>query len=118
MNAVFADCAGFAVQSVAENLGITSENLGITSRQLARAFMSQVGRSIGAYLGLFRVHKASLLQRTEAKIDDIANAVGFHDASHLSRAFLRATGRRPGEFRRRSWYLSLAPPLAVRGSQS
>ena len=56
-----------------------------------------------------RVHAARyLLEHTGAKLDAVAWQVGFHDASHLSRAFVRVTGRRPGQYR-----LSPADPEAL-----
>jgi transcriptional regulator GlxA family with amidase domain len=33
------------------------------------------------------------------KLDAVAIAVGFHDASHLSRAFVKVLGHRPGQHR-------------------
>lgn len=93
INAIFEDCASFAVKSVVDRLGVSS-------RHLCRSFTTHAGMSIGNYLGLVRVHMAAfLLRHTDAKLDAVASVVGFHDASHLSRAFVRFTGRRPGQFR-------------------
>jgi len=93
INAVSDDCAGFDVRAM-------TNRLGVSPRHLARSFMKHSGMSIGTYLGTVRVHTAALLLRhTDTKMDAVASAVGFHDASHLSRAFVRFTGRRPGHFR-------------------
>ena len=41
-----------------------------------------------------------LLPRSDAKLEALARSFGFHDAFHLSRAFKRATGLSPREFRK------------------
>jgi transcriptional regulator GlxA family with amidase domain len=56
--------------------------------------------SIAAYVRRVRVHAAiQLIERRGEKTDAVAQTVGFHDASHLSRAFVKLTGRRPGKHR-------------------
>jgi AraC-like DNA-binding protein len=40
------------------------------------------------------------LQRSDATLDDLAEAYGFHDAFHLSKAFKRATGLSPRDYRK------------------
>jgi YesN/AraC family two-component response regulator len=93
INAVFADGLEFRLRSVANRIGTSP-------RYLSRAFMQHAGMSVGTYLTTVRVHMAAfLLRHTDMKIDAIAGMVGFHDASHVSRAFVRVTGRRPGQFR-------------------
>jgi len=56
-----------------------------------------------AFLARTRVEAArQLLARTSDKLDAVAAIVGCHDASHLSRLFMKYLRMRPGDVRRRS----------------
>jgi AraC-like DNA-binding protein len=81
---------------------------------LSRRFRQAAGFSLRAYLTMVRVHEASeLIEHTDAKLDDIASRLGFHDASHLSRVFVRLTGRRPGKHRK----AAMVPPVTHVGQR-
>ena len=80
--------------------GRLADRLGVSRRYLSRCFRRHAGVSIGLYVTRVRVHAARhLIAHTGAKFEAVATKVGFHDASHMSRAFLKLTGRRPGEYR-------------------
>jgi two-component system, response regulator YesN len=71
---------------------------------LSRLFRSETHMTLKTYVNRVRVEAARrLLLETSEKIESIATLVGFHDASHLSRLFLKYAGRRPGDFRHTWW---------------
>src|SRR5262249_45486141 len=78
-----------------------SRILGMSPYYLSHAFSAETGISLKGYISQIRVETAKwLLAKTAEKLDTIALRVGLHDASHLSRLFLRHTGDRPGAYRR------------------
>lgn len=73
----------------------------VSPSHLAHRFRSETGVSVKDYVTKVRIEVARrLLLETDAKLDCIADAVGFCDAPHLSRVFVQHTRRRPGEYRR------------------
>jgi len=82
--------------------------IGLSSTHLGHVFRSAVGTSVMQFLTMMRVEAAKdLLTQTDAKLSDVAERVGFCDSAHLSRAFYRLTGCRPGQYRRRVLGLGL-----------
>lgn len=78
-----------------------SRILGTSSYYLSNVFSAETGISLKGYISQMRVEAAKwLLAKTGEKLETIALRVGLHDASHLSRLFLRHTGDRPGAYRR------------------
>jgi YesN/AraC family two-component response regulator len=76
--------------------------IGLSTGQLSRLFRAQTGMTVKQFLTKVRVQVAKvLLAMTDDKQATIAMKVGFCDASHLSRAFVEHTGKRPGLYRRR-----------------
>ena len=79
-------------------IGCTDKALGLSERSLARG-LSGEGTT---YTELRDERRQALaierLERGE-RIDDVASALGFSDASSFSRAFRRWTGRSPGSYR-------------------
>ena len=75
--------------------------LGQSPYYLSRLFRSETGVGLNAYVTRVRIEAARhLLLETGDKIKTVAARVGLHDASHLSRLFLKYSGHRPGSFRR------------------
>jgi AraC-like DNA-binding protein len=75
--------------------------LGKSPYYLSRLFRSETGMSLKTYLNRARIEAArQLLVETNDKTETIAALVGLHDASHLSRLFLKYVGRRPRDWRR------------------
>lgn len=73
----------------------------VSASHLAHRFRLETGMTVKEYVTKVRVEMARrMLLETDAKLESIANAVGFCDAPHLSRVFVQYTHRRPGEFRR------------------
>lgn len=74
----------------------------VSPSHLAHRFRLETGMTVKEYVTRVRVEMARrMLLETDAKLDSIANAVGFCDAPHLSRVFVQYTRLRPGEYRRR-----------------
>jgi AraC-like DNA-binding protein len=77
--------------------------IGLSRNHLAHVFHAAVGTGVMRFLTMIRVEAAKdLLTHTNAKLDSLAESVGFCDSAHFSRVFHRLTGCRPGQYRRRS----------------
>lgn len=80
---------------------------------LSRLFRLETGVALNAYVNRIRIEAArQLLLETNDKIETVAARVGLHDASHLSRLFLKYSGHRPGSFRR-SWWEGARPVFST-----
>ena len=76
--------------------------VGLSERSLRRQFRAETGTSWQDYRTTSRVMRAmALLAAREHTVLDAASAVGFDSLSGFDRAFLRLTGERPREYRRR-----------------
>jgi two-component system response regulator YesN len=101
-------CVGLAIDEIRANYrapltvsGI-ARAIHVSSSHLAHRFRSETGMTVKEYVARVRVEMASrMLRETDAKLESIADAVGFCDAPHLSRVFVQYTRQRPGEYRRR-----------------
>lgn len=68
---------------------------------LSRLFKENTGSSFSEYLQNIRISEAcSLLKKTDAKIIDIMQEVGFRDIKHFNRLFKKVTGKTPGQYRK------------------
>ncbi len=75
---------------------------GVSERSLRRQFRADTGMSWQEYRTTSRVLRAmTMLAETDVTVLDAAVAVGFESLSGFNRAFLRLTGERPSEYRRR-----------------
>lgn len=82
------------MEDVAEHLHMSSRTL---QRQLALA-----GTSYSAIIDELRLHKARvMLRRGDFSIEQVADRLGYTDATNFSRAFRRWTGESPRHYRRR-----------------
>ena len=83
------------------SLEVIATEAEISPLYLPRAFKTAVGQSPHQYVLRRRIQKAkNLLSNTDARIADIALAVGFSSQSHLSNWFLRLVGVSPASYRR------------------
>jgi AraC family transcriptional regulator len=74
---------------------------GLSQSQFARAFRASMGVSPYRWFLQARVQQAKILLLSGAHgLADIASRLGFADQSHFTKAFHRATGTTPGEWRR------------------
>ncbi len=99
----FPACLVAALQPYLEegspNIKLAAAIVGCGVRTLQRQLRS-FGLSYTEVMQLARLDAATqLLKDPGVKVIDIANAVGFDDPSHFSRAFRRATGASPTQFR-------------------
>ena len=77
-----------------------ADAVGISRRQLERLFLVETGTSPAQAYTTLRMKKArTLVLHTRASFVDIANDVGFNNASHFSRAFRRLYGISPSKVR-------------------
>lgn len=83
-------------------LELLAQEAGLSRTTLAERFRAAMGDTPLAHLRTLRLQKAmQLLGESRRKLDDVAQAVGYQDAFGFSKAFKRAVGVSPGEFRRR-----------------
>lgn len=87
----------------AENL--TLRNLGqryyINSSYLGQIFHKKYGQSFKDYLSAYRIQEScTLLLKTDMKINDIAEHVGYKDSDYFIRKFIEQKGCTPSKYRR------------------
>ncbi|OIJ93076.1 GlxA family transcriptional regulator [Streptomyces monashensis] len=74
----------------------------LSPRHFARAFREETGMTPGRYVDRVRLeHARRLLEDTADGIEEIARAGGYGTPEAMRRAFLRALGTSPAEYRRR-----------------
>lgn len=84
-------------------LGVTelSEVAGLSPSRFAHLFRECMNSSVRDYVERQRIERAqTLLSLTDAKIQSVAEQVGFTDPFHFSERFLKITGQRPTNFRK------------------
>ena len=82
------------------SLDTLAHAVGVSPGSLARVFLHDTKRSVGAFRCDVRVEVAKqLLVHEDHKLDQVAEMTGFVDGSHLSRVFRLHTGRSPGQYR-------------------
>ncbi|PSN14327.1 AraC family transcriptional regulator [filamentous cyanobacterium CCT1] len=85
----------------ADNISIDTlaQQVGLSSFYLIRSFRQQVGLPPHSYQRHWQLMQAKRSLHTDQPIADIAIAHGFCDQSHLNRAFKKAFGVTPGQYR-------------------
>jgi AraC-like DNA-binding protein len=74
----------------------------VSRATLSRHFRSALGQTPGAYVTQWRIDLASVrLRDTDESVESISGAVGYASPHAFSRAFRRARGMAPGEYRSR-----------------
>lgn len=69
-------------------------------QSMLRLFRAELGKAPQAYLRQLRIDKASwLLRFSDESIKTIAEATGFYDRYHFTKAFTALTGQSPARFR-------------------
>jgi transcriptional regulator GlxA family with amidase domain len=100
---VVAEIQDFIQRNYSEEINFTelANKAGISSRTLQRRFRSANGYSPLQYQQYIRVKNTKeLLQNTNLNIQDIAELIGYVDASHLSQVFKNHTQQTPSAFRK------------------
>lgn len=88
----------------AENLTLKSlsEKYYVNSAYLGQLFRKRYGTSFKDYLNTYRVEQASaLLIRTEQKVYQIAEEVGYHDLDYFVNRFISVKGCTPAKYRKK-----------------
>ncbi|MDF2922089.1 MAG: AraC family transcriptional regulator [Paenibacillaceae bacterium] len=92
-------------QRYAEDLSLqlAADQLGVSPSHLSELIKQNMGETFISYVTKFRISKVkSLLLNTELNIADIAQEVGYGNATHLIRVFKKSEGMTPGEYRLRN----------------
>lgn len=80
-----------------------SQEMAVSRAQLFRKLKSANGQTVKEFINARRMaHAASLLTTTKRTISDIAEEVGFSDASNFSRCFVKNYGMPPSEYREKN----------------
>ena len=82
-------------------LGGLAEAVGVHPAQLARAFRRRFGVSVGEHVRVLRLEAAREQIAAGVALASAAAQAGFSDQSHFTKAFSRAFGVPPSEYRRR-----------------
>ena len=81
-------------------LASLSDKLNLTGAYLSGLFKKQFGTNFSAYLEQVRIgHAVELLEKQNLSIEEIAQSVGYGNADSFRRAFKRAKGVSPRQYR-------------------
>ena len=97
--------AAFLQQNYSRSIGVeeAARQAGVSRSCLYRAFQAEFGCSPSAYLIRYRIQRAAqLLRHSTLPISAVAASVGFEDPLYFSRAFRRAVGQSPTEYRQQN----------------
>jgi two-component system response regulator YesN len=84
------------------SLAILADAVYLNPSYLSNLYKTSTGRNISDYITELRVDKAkALLAESQAKVQDVAVAVGFDTAGYFTRFFKKHVGVTPQEFRSR-----------------
>ena len=90
-----------AAEYAGASLRRLSQAVGSSPDHLSALFREETGVPLKVYVAQLRAEVAKwLLFEAGEKLETIAGRVGLHDASHLSKLFVRYAGTRPGAYRR------------------
>lgn len=85
------------------NLEHISSYVNFSSSHLSKVFKEIVGMSIMEYVNQVRLRKAKeKLKTTDLSLSEIAEFVGYYDASYLTKSFKEEYGITPGKYRENS----------------
>jgi AraC-like DNA-binding protein len=84
-------------------LDVLAKRVGLSRTGFAERFRDAVGDTPLQYLRTIRMqHAVRLLGDTSQTMEQVASAVGYHDAFSFSKVFKRTVGLSPRDFRRRN----------------
>jgi len=84
------------------SLGKAAEAVSVSTGYLSALFKKETGTNFVKYLTDVRMQKAmELLQQTDKRTYEIADAIGFDNTHYFSVSFKKYTGMSPSEFRNR-----------------
>ncbi|MFF9012713.1 GlxA family transcriptional regulator [Streptomyces sp. NPDC014870] len=74
----------------------------LSPRHFARAFQAETGTTPGRYVDRVRLeHARRLLEETTDGVEEVSRAVGYGTPEAMRRAFVKAMGTAPADYRRR-----------------
>ncbi|MEU7120908.1 GlxA family transcriptional regulator [Streptomyces zaomyceticus] len=74
----------------------------LSPRHFARAFRAETGTTPGRYVDRVRLeHARRLLEETSRGVEEVARAAGYGTSEAMRRAFTKALGTAPADYRRR-----------------
>ncbi|MGQ4442925.1 helix-turn-helix domain-containing protein, partial [Streptomyces violaceoruber] len=74
----------------------------LSPRHFARAFQAETGTTPGRYVDRVRLeHARRLLEDTGDGVEEVSRASGYGTPEAMRRAFVKALGTSPAEYRRR-----------------
>ncbi|TVR69278.1 MAG: response regulator [Spirochaetaceae bacterium] len=86
------------------SLQMVCSALAVSKSYLSPIFKSHTGMTFVEYLTAVRIREAeALLGRTDLKVYEIAEKVGYRDAHYFSLTFRKQAGVSPSEYREQSW---------------
>ena len=95
-----------AIKMISENTGKNltaksiAETIGYDRSHLHRLFKAEIGMGIHEYISAVRINAAKgMLRDGDHSIADIASLLGFSSQSHFCRAFSKAVGVTPKEYK-------------------
>ena len=78
-----------------------ADRFGLTPEYLCTLFKAATGETVMQYLRRIRIHQAKirLMDSPDARLQEIAEACGFHSVSYFGKVFREATGFTPQGYR-------------------
>ncbi|MDE7313171.1 MAG: response regulator [Eubacterium sp.] len=81
--------------------------VGLSDNYLSNLFKKEMNENLVSFINKVRIQKAKkLLENQNLKVNEIAEAVGFHNATYLSTMFKKVTGMSISEYKSQSAGLS------------
>ncbi len=105
LSPVIQACCTFIDVHYAEKISIQAlaDKVGYSDYYLAQKFKKEIGITIAQYIRDRRVEQGKLMLRASNRsIQDIAEALGFCNASYFSSAFKTVVGMTPAEYRKQT----------------
>jgi AraC family transcriptional regulator len=84
------------------SLAELADDVGVHPVHLARSFRAHFGVTVGEHVRALRIAHARERIAAGDALSVVATDAGFADQSHFTRAFVRAAGLTPAEYRRRA----------------
>ena len=77
-----------------------AQQMGISYSYLRKLVKEATGKSVSDYINKIRIEKVkTLLLTTDMTVEEIAGAVGYHNAKSITRYFKKFEGITPKEFK-------------------
>ncbi|MGG4034234.1 helix-turn-helix domain-containing protein [Paenibacillus cisolokensis] len=100
-NGILQKAKAYIAKHYSEGITLTliSKMVGISESHLSKLFVKETGEKFIDYLTKIRVNQAIELMKTDMKLYEIAEKVGYLNPEHFSRVFKKTTGLNPAQYR-------------------